>query len=183
MKLPEHLGGHANKTHLDTGVLKYMIEKYGVKTMLDIGCGPGGMVYHARELGIDTHGIDGDFTLERTGEFFTLHDYTTGPSSLTENYDMVWSCEFVEHVEEEYIPNFMPDFQRAKYVVMTFSEKNGHHHVNLKPASYWIGIFESYGFSHIEEETTTIRNVTTMNLDKKQKKQFVKNNGLFFVRN
>lgn len=179
--LPEHLGGHKNRTHLDEGVLNYMIDQYKVKSMLDIGCGPGGMVNLARDLGIDAYGIDGDFTLNRVGNFFTIHDYTLGNSPVNKTFDMAWSCEFVEHVEEDYLPNYMNDFQKAKYVVMTFSEKSGHHHVNLKPASYWISKFKDYGFEYDDEETNNIRNASTMNTSGKFiKKQFVKNNGLFF---
>ena len=39
--LAEHLGGHEGETHLDDGALSYLIEKLGIKSMLDIGCGPG----------------------------------------------------------------------------------------------------------------------------------------------
>ena len=31
MDLPAHLGGHANETHLDEGVLNYMINKYKIE--------------------------------------------------------------------------------------------------------------------------------------------------------
>jgi len=184
MTLPEHLGGHKNRTHLDEGVLNYMIKEYNVKSFLDIGCGPGGMVNLASELGLESHGIDGDYTVSRSGNYFTIHDYTKGISPLNKNFDLAWSCEFVEHVEEKYIENYMPDFQRAKYVVMTFSEKGGHHHVNIKPAEYWIDVFSSYGFTHSEDVTNTIRSITTMNTTGKfantLSKQFVKTNGLFF---
>lgn len=44
MSLPEHLGGHKNRTHLDEGSLDHCIKILQVKSMLDIGCGPGGMV-------------------------------------------------------------------------------------------------------------------------------------------
>lgn len=181
MSLPDHLGGHKNRTHLDSGVLTHMKNRYEVKTMLDVGCGPGGMVNLARELGIEAYGIDGDYTVPRSGNYFTIHDYTTGMSTVTKNFDLAWSCEFVEHVDEKYIKNYMPDFQRAKYVVMTFSEKGGHHHVNVKPAEYWIDVFSDYGFEFDMYETGIIRDVSTMNTTGKfTKKQFVKTNGLFF---
>lgn len=179
--LPEHLGGHKGRTHLDQGVLEFMKEEYNVKSMLDIGCGPGGMVHLARRLDIDAYGIDGDFTIERDGDYFFIHDYAVSKSDINLEVDFAWSCEFVEHVNEEYIPNYMPDFQRAKYVVMTFSEKGGYHHVNIKSADYWIEIFKSYGFNYDNEVTEKIRNVSTMNITGKfVNKQFVKTNGLFF---
>jgi cyclopropane fatty-acyl-phospholipid synthase-like methyltransferase len=188
--LPGHLGGHKNKTHLDKSNLEYMIKKYNVKTMLDIGCGPAGMVSLARELGIDAQGIDGDWQVERPDVPVTIHDYTTGPSALTDTVDLVWSCEFVEHVYEEYLPNFMKDFQKGKYVIMTFAPvgKKGHHHVNCNTEEYWIKTFNNYGFNFNKQETDFIRQNSSMGKSKKNKsigeitwwKDFVRQNGLFF---
>jgi hypothetical protein len=77
--LPHHLGGHKNRTHTDEGVLRFARDELGVKSMLDIGCGPGGQVYKAIEMGIDARGIDGDHTLVRDKpELFELHDFTKG---------------------------------------------------------------------------------------------------------
>jgi cyclopropane fatty-acyl-phospholipid synthase-like methyltransferase len=181
MELPEHLGGHVNQTHLDKGVLNYMKEKYNVKTLLDVGCGPGGMVQLARTLNIDAHGIDGDFTILPKENHFYVHDYQEGPSTIDLQFDMVWSCEFVEHVYEEYLPHYVQDFMRGKFLVMTYSDHHtGYHHVNVKPQSYWIKKIESYGFEFDEEETQTIRTVSTMNRHKPAGKQFVANTGLFF---
>jgi len=184
IELPEHLGGHKNRTHLDNGVLEYMFKKYNIRSMIDVGCGPGGMVNLAEDMNLEVIGIDGDFTVSRKGNNFLIHDYTKGPTKLEKTFDFAWSCEFVEHVNEEYVVNYMPDFAKAKYVVMTYSEKPGHHHVNLKPAEYWINLFEEYGFDYDAEETANIRAVSTMNTTGKfansPKKQFVKTNGLFF---
>tara|TARA_B110000503_G_scaffold65910_1_gene103463 strand:- start:4039 stop:4593 length:555 start_codon:yes stop_codon:yes gene_type:complete len=183
MTLPDHLGGHKGRTHLDAGVLDYMIQTYNIKSFIDIGCGPGGMVNLASEKGLVSLGIDGDYTVKRQGNNYLIHDYTLGISTLTSDFDMAWSCEFVEHVSEEYIPNYLPDFQRAKYVVMTFSEKGGHHHVNIKPKEYWIEIFNSYGFIYDKEATNNIKLASTMNTTGKfTNKQYVKANGLFFYK-
>lgn len=182
-ELPQHLGGHKGRTHLDKGVLEFMINEYNIKTMLDIGCGPGGMVQLAREIGVEAYGIDGDFTINRPGDYFYIHDYSVDKSNVDLEVDFAWSCEFVEHVDEKYISNYMPDFQKSKYVVMTFSEKSGHHHVNIKSASYWIDVFKSYGFEYDDATTAKVRSASTMNTTGKfTNKQFVKTNGLFFVK-
>lgn len=39
-----HLGGHGFKTHLDHGLLNFFKNEFNCKSLLDIGCGPGGMV-------------------------------------------------------------------------------------------------------------------------------------------
>lgn len=188
-ELPDHLGGHKNRTHLDEGTLSFVKKLFNVKTMLDIGCGPGGMVKLARELGIESYGIDGDFEVDRPGvdpSWVTIHDYEKGPSPFNKDVDLIWSCEFVEHVYEEFLPNFMKDFQRGKFVVMTYAPpgKPGHHHVNCNTEDYWKEKFKEYGFQYDANLTRQVREVTTMNIKGKSapRKAFVKNHGLCFVK-
>jgi SAM-dependent methyltransferase len=180
--LPDHLGGHANKTHLDRGALQWLIKTFRINSFLDIGCGPGGMVELASLRGLYSVGIDGDFTIERNEDCnFIIHDFAESAYTSSEIYDIGWSCEFVEHVYEEYIPNYMPCFKQCKNMIITYAPPGwpGHHHVNLKEEEYWINIFEKNDFEYNEELTLELRKNSTMNLHK-QKKAFVKNRGLFF---
>lgn len=179
-EVPEHLGGHCGVSHTDEGTLDFLIEGLQIKSMIDIGQGPGGMVKLARSKGVEANGIDGDPTVEAD----IHHDFSTGPYSLDSRVDLAWSVEFLEHVDEEYLPNFMETFCCADYIFCTAAKPGepGHHHVNCRPAHYWIGKFAEYGYVFDMATTIHIRNVkTTMNLDKPLKKQFVKRNGLFFV--
>lgn len=181
--LEEHLGGHLNKTHLDKGALDWVIQEFSCKTYLDIGCGPGGMVQLAESLGLNARGIDGDYTVERYNtNNFIIHDFTKGPAPINETYDIGWSVEFVEHVYEEYIPNYVQAMQKCKNLIITYAPPGwpGHHHVNCQEESYWIDKLEEYGLIYSKEHTKTLREVSTMNLPKKPKKAFVKNRGLFF---
>ena len=50
MELEDHLGGHQGTTHIDKGTLRWAIDKLNVTSMLDVGCGPGGMVELADSL-------------------------------------------------------------------------------------------------------------------------------------
>lgn len=177
-QLPDHLGGHQNKTHCDTGVLEYFIQNYNINSMLDVGCGPGGQVLEAQRLGLTAIGIDGDYTVERPGDSWVIHDYTIGPSPVDNSFDLVWSCEFVEHVYEQYMPNFLQDFARGKWVCMTYAPPGfpGHHHVNCQPEQYWIDAMKELGFSYSEEDTRRVRSIST------QKKKFVKKRGLVFTK-
>ena len=173
--LPKHLGGHANRTHLDIQNLKYLQDKYKIHTMVDIGCGPGGMIREANSMGIQSCGIDGDFTLDFTDISVVLNDFTESSYKFEETFDLAWSVEFVEHVEEQYIPNFMPVLKQAKYVFMTYSPLKNFFHYNVKDSAYWIKVFEDYGFKHDEEETRFIRNNSSM------KRNFVRYCGHFFI--
>lgn len=179
--VPEHLGGHCGVSHTDEGTLDFLVETYDIKSMVDVGQGPGAMVQLARTKGLEAYGIDGDPTVEAD----VRHDFSTGPYSLDSGVDLAWSVEFLEHVDEEYLPNYMETFSGAKYVFCTAAKPGepGHHHVNCQPAHYWIGKFAEYGYVFDLHATAHIRNTaTTMNLDRPIKKQFVKRNGLFFIR-
>lgn len=63
-------------------------------------------------------------------------------------YDLVWSCEFVEHVEARYLPNFLATFRLGDLVLLTHAEpgQEGHHHVNCQPAGYWRGAMAAIGY-------------------------------------
>ena len=173
--LPSHLGGSEGETHTDEGALKFIIGATGARSMLDVGCGPGGMVHLGKQLGLDSFGVDGDNTLNRTVPVF-IHDFTTGPVGLKRTFDLCWSVEFVEHVEERFMNNYIQAFQQCKFVMMThaFPGQGGHHHVNEQPTSYWIDKMTEAGFIFEPKMTDAIRRASTM------KQFFIRQHGLFF---
>jgi SAM-dependent methyltransferase len=175
-QLPSHLGGSLNKTHVDKGALSWLIQKYNIKSFLDIGCGPGGMVELAKKLGLRSQGIDGDFTLGLKEPEFLIHDFTLGAPLLKDEFDLGWSCEFVEHVEEKYMNNYFYCFKQCKKVVITYAPPGwpGIHHVNCQTEDYWKNKFFKYGFTYDENATLRLREVST------QLKPFVKSRGLIF---
>ena len=181
--LEEHLGGHTGVTHLDEGALHWF-QQIGFKSYLDVGCGPGGMVLLAKKLGFDSLGVDGDYTLKRGKKNinnFILHDYSKGPLELEKIFDVCWSVEFVEHVYEEYIPNYVKTIQSAKHLVMSHAPKGapGYHHVNCQDSPYWISKMKEFGFEYDADMTKKLRSVTTMG--KKKKHRFIEKTGLFFI--
>jgi SAM-dependent methyltransferase len=135
--VPEHLGGHYGYTNMDTATLDYLKDNYDIKSMLDVGCGTGGMVSYARSIGIDAYGVDGDYHM--ANNYITTHDFTTGQYIPDRTFDLIWCVEFVEHVEKVYVKNFLETFKHGKILLMTFAPPNqgGKHHVNLQNAPYW----------------------------------------------
>lgn len=175
IELPKHLGGSEGETHVDEGTLDFIIRAAGITSMVDVGCGPGGMVSLALSKGLKAAGVDGDFTLQRNVPVH-LHDFTTGHVDLKRVYDLCWCVEFVEHVEEKYMDNYMKVFQQCRFVLMThaFPGQGGHHHVNERPSQYWIDKMAEAGFVFELEMTKRIRQASTM------KMFFVRQHGLFF---
>ena len=180
MKLPEHLGRGEGKeplTHIDGGALRLLKNKFDLKSMIDVGCGSGGMVQLALDLGIDAIGVDGDWSFERDVPF-ALHDYEKGSFVPDREFDLCYSCEFVEHVWEKYRQNFFDTFKSAKYLLITHAPpgQGGHHHVNEQLAEYWIDALNQDGWEYDETTTMEVRKASTMRMF------FMRENGLFFVR-
>jgi hypothetical protein len=175
-KLPNHLGGHKNITHIDSNTLIYLKNKYNILSMYDLGCGPGGMLVEAQKLGINSAGIDGDFTIKYPkGIKIYLHDFTKGRLFLPK-VDLVWCCEFLEHVAEEFVCNYFEVLQKSRVVCCTFSTTTkGHNHVNVKNQEYWDDQFMIHGFNKDIESTNYIRKNSSMRRD------FIRNTGTVYI--
>lgn len=171
--MANHLGGHFGFTAMVTKTFDFIVEKYNIKSVLDIGCGPAGMVEYANFKGIYSVGVDGDPDLEDK-PYVTKHDFTIGELTLDKSFDLVYSTEFAEHVKEEYVKNFMPLFQKGNYVFISAAPpgQGGHHHVNCKNKEYWIKKFEEYGFEYLNDESSEIAKTSNDNV--------VKDNSMFF---
>lgn len=174
--LPPHLGGHCDITHLDEKVLDYLINTFKINSLYDIGCGPGGMVKLAKEKGINATGIDGDFTIVFPNDLnIIIHDFTKSNINV-KPADLAWSCEFLEHISEEFIDNYFSVFNVCKIVCCTFSTTlDGHHHVNVKNQEYWNNIFNMRGFIFDKEKSLYIRSISSMQRD------FIRETGSIYI--
>lgn len=181
--MANHLGGHSNITNIDLGLLDFIKYNLNCKSFIDIGCGLGDMVDAAQNISLEAYGIDGDNSIKRTNKHILIIDYTKNSDNLNKQFDIGYSCEFLEHVEEKYMNNYMKTFQKCKFIVITAAPENwpGHHHVNCKNHQYWINKFNRYGFLYHLNTTMNIRNISTMNNKKPYSKQFMKQRALFFV--
>lgn len=160
-----HLGGYipgGDPATYFPELWEWLVREKGVKSVIDVGCGEGQALRFFEELGCRISGVDG---IEQDHPRIYAHDYTQGPLAIRDPFDLVWSCEFVEHVEERYLPNFLTTFQCANAVLMTHADPGqpGHHHVNCQPASYWKGTMASAGFRFDEDFTREAREKAALN--------------------
>jgi hypothetical protein len=142
-----HLGGYrpgGDEATLYPDLWTWLVESWGVRSMVDVGCGEGIAVDHFAALGVDALGVEG---IPQEHSLIVTHDYTTGPLYFDPK-DLVWSCEFVEHVEERYVDNFLATFACGLDVLITHAEPGqaGYHHVNCQPADYWIERMRVIGY-------------------------------------
>jgi SAM-dependent methyltransferase len=136
------LGGNSRggDNHAFMPVLwRYVIERFGIRSVLDVGCGEGHAVAFFHRLGVHAHGIDGlRLNVTRSVIPVALHDLTTGPYFMP--VDLVNCVEVAEHLEKRYLDNFLDTLANGRVVLMTAAPpgQDGHHHVNCEPPSYWI---------------------------------------------
>ena len=205
-----HLGGCSVGGDIGTYypiMWENIVEKYNIKTVLDVGCGIGYASKYFQSLGCDILAVDGSKEvgqLSVVSEHFLLNDYEN--SSALDNaeieyngkpikdfvFDLCWSCEFVEHVWEEYSQNFIDDFKKCRYVAMTYAGPGqpGHHHVNCQPEEYWIEKLINNGFEFLKNDTEILREKSELDKDEMMKipnvphfeAHFV-SRGLFFKNN
>jgi len=151
-----HLGGYVpggDEATWYPDLWRYLVKKLDVHTVVDVGCGDGQAIKFFRdELGCKVLGLDG---LPQEDPDIEVWDFVKGPRRgvPVPRCDLIWCCEFVEHIPEEHMKNFLRAFQAGTYVAMTHAEPGqpGHHHVNCKTSQYWIGALAAagYGFEDI----------------------------------
>ena len=188
----DHLGGcilSGDSATYVTVVWDKLIELFNIKSMLDVGCGCGYSTKYFIDKGVESLGVEGyipAITNSLVKDNLEIHDYTLGVFVPLKRYDLAWCCEFVEHVEEKYVDNFMKTFDMCDVVAMTHGvpDQPGYHHVNCQEAEYWIKKLEEYDFEYLEDISFMLRDsLLTYTIETPQNLQFgghVKNTLMIF---
>jgi len=173
-----HLGGNiagGDPKGLELTVARWLVRKYEIKTVLDVGCGEGNMVRFFNEYGCQAVGLDGlKRNTKRVGAPAIIHDLTLAPCRVS-GIDLVWCVEVAEHIHEMYVDNFLATLANGHFIVMSFADKKqrGHHHVNKQSKEYWIEKARGIGYKYLRRESTKMRGLAS---------GFLKKNSLLFVR-
>jgi hypothetical protein len=151
-----HLGGYIRGGDPGTwcpNLWKWAVRHFDVYSVLDVGCGEGHSTRFFRDLGCEVEGVEGcEQALSDSviPESVVQHDICKGPYLPSHSPDLIWACEFLEHVEKQYVGNILRTFCSArKAIVVTHAfpgQDRGHHHVNCRRSSYWIRRIEDLGF-------------------------------------
>lgn len=192
-----HLGGnyigtytHNNKTYkgdsnsITIDLWKYLIKKFKIKTVLDVGCGCGYSSEIFKELGCDVTCFDGlQYNIENSNKDLKcfVHDITKSSYKSKIKFDLVWCCEVAEHIHEKYIFNFIETLKNGKIIALTAAKKNdgGHHHVNLQDEKYWIDKIENENYKYDHNLTNYCKDIA-ISPDLRWESHF-KRNGLIFI--
>lgn len=140
--------GHADK-HLATVLAMSPL------SVLDYGCGKGGLVEALRARGVTADGYDPG-----------VAEWSVKPMGW---YDVVTAFDVLEHVEEDYVPAVIHDIaafgRRARAVIdlaeaVAILEDGRNAHLTIRPAAWWI--------DQISDQTgrrVTVRSQTSRKLD------------------
>lgn len=160
-----HLGGFIieNDPATFTPILwKYICENYKIKKVIDVGCGMGYALNEFLKYCDKVDGIDGSLFVKENSPLkdkIINHDFSKDKFVPDDEYDLAWSSEFLEHVEEKYMDNYFSIFQKAKYCAVTYADvgQSGHYHVNCQNKNYWLEKFKKYDFTFLEEDMKILK--------------------------
>ena len=143
---------------------RLLTERFGVRSVLDVGCGEGHAVLHFHRLGLHAHGIDGLLAnVRRAVTPIALHDLLAGPYVMP--VDLVWSCEVAEHIRRDKVGHYVDTLAHGRIIAMIHAvpRQGGHHHVACQPDDDWIRLITERGYV-LAPENATLREVAGKDL-------------------
>jgi len=176
-----HLGGNIREGDPFTfcpRVWSYVIERFCINSVLDIGSGVGNAADFFFRRGIRTIAVDGLIENVNASLYPAIcHDLTI--SAVAANVDLVHCQEVVEHIEEKYLDNLLSSLSCGRVILMTHAlpEQKGFHHVNLQPMEYWVNAVTARGYNLMAEDTDRIREIA-----QQEGALYVQSSGLIFHR-
>ena len=135
-----HLGGFTEFDPLGVSpsMWKHMVTYYGVKSLVDVGCGKGVSTSWFVLHGLDfvqcvegSHDAVSQSIVPNSEKHVVEHDFSRGPWWPDRTVDAAWAVEFTEHVGRNYQPNYITAFRKAALIFVTHSNWGGWHHVEV----------------------------------------------------
>lgn len=150
------LKGHVYDNGLGTALLN-LLPYLHVRTIADLGCGPGWYVAMLRRNGYDVQGYDGNPAVEEMSSLFFEDGFYCQNVDLTEEleaeepFDMVISLEVGEHIPERWESIYIDNLTRnaRSYILMSWAVEGqpGDGHVNGRSNEYVINQMKSRGYT------------------------------------
>lgn len=124
-------------------------------SVIDIGCGLGTFLAVFKENGVSkVFGIDGPWC-DKPALFKNIEEKEFEEKDLeknlgiTQKYDLAICLEVAEHLTPQRADTFIQELTKMSEVVLfsaAIPKQGGDHHYNEQWLTYWVEIFEKYGF-------------------------------------
>jgi SAM-dependent methyltransferase len=158
---------HVQNLYVDRPPFRYLWDKYGPSSILDVGCGLGAYLHAFRTWGArETVGVDG---FENSGavlrpDVYRCHDLRR-PLDLGRAFDLVVCTEVIEHIDAEHEAIVLQTVSRHARGLILFSAARpgqpGVGHVNCKPMDYWLEQWALAGWEPDVFDTLAVRSLST----------------------
>ena len=129
-------------------------KRLGIKSVIDVGCGPGNYVTALNEVGIDAHGVDVDERCLKTPNC-EVCDVVSEKAKIQAS--MVLSLEVGEHLKEKDSLPYVRYLADCDPEILVFSAarpgQGGTGHINCQPKEYWKERVENVGFVYDDQAT------------------------------
>ncbi|MEO6822601.1 MAG: class I SAM-dependent methyltransferase [Candidatus Nanopelagicales bacterium] len=132
-------------------VASRIVETFRPTSSLDAGCAMGVLVGSLRERGVDAEGVDlSAYAIEQADPRAQGHVCVGSLADpLTRRYDIITCIEVLEHIDAGRVEAVVANLCSATDTVLlstTPDDFNEGTHVNVRPPSYWCGLFADQGF-------------------------------------
>lgn len=168
-----HLGGftEVDIQGISPHTWRSMMEYFGVKSLLDVGCGRSFSTSWFYLQGVKVQCVEGSRdAIERNlllslvdekslEKIIVEHDFSLGPWWPEETVDAVWCVELIEHIGRNFQKNYLTAFKKAAFIFVTHSNWGGWHHTEVHNDLWWISRFQMYGFVYSEKLTEKVKTV------------------------
>lgn len=145
---------------------RLVIDKFGKKSVIDIGCSSGIYLVPFKDAGCEYYGIDG---ASGVGKWckpnFEVVDFRH-EWHPPRQWEMSYCIEVAEHVPPEFADNLVRIITECAPLCVFSAAKpgqGGEGHCNEQPRQYWIGKFEARGF--VLDQGLTDALLCTINTD------------------
>lgn len=143
----------------------YLTDTLGAASVLDIGCGPGGLVEVLAKrgnvaIGIDSNPLNQEFFVKRNPDHEARFILEQAQNVIPGNFfDVVVAVEVFEHIPDDVNSQILQNIRdKCKFFLHTstpyhstpqFDRQWGH--INVKPTEHWIKFIEAHGFKLVQK--------------------------------
>jgi SAM-dependent methyltransferase len=131
-----------------------------IKSVVDVGCGLGTFLRAFKEGGVeDVLGIDGkwckkELLFENISQSEFLESDLELEIKINRKFDLAISLEVAEHLSPERAVSFVRDLCNLSDTIIFSAAipfQGGDNHINERPLSYWVQIFNDHGYECFDE--------------------------------